>query len=121
MKTLFLTALLVLSGCSATLQERLSTDTYWANEKTNLPHVSEHPVGIRNHLGYLKRLIVHNPLSVGIRAFVICSSMFQADEWIHVKANAIRYLLVSGAKELDQTCFLTKYYRDDEATPLEDQ
>jgi hypothetical protein len=111
MKTLLLAIVLASSGCSAALVERLSTDTYWSHTKAQEGevHVSEHPIGIRDHFGYNKRLIVHNPLSYPIEAHISCSSIYQDDPTVHVKAHAVRYLLITGMRELDQTCFLMDY------------
>src|SRR5688572_27629457 len=98
------------SGCSAALQERMAVDTYWTNEKfAALPHVSEHSIGIRDHFGYQKRLIVHNPLPYRVKVKLTCSSIYQNDDEIEVPGNRVRYALISGMREHDQTCFLSHW------------
>lgn len=111
MKTIVLALITVatLSGCSASLIERLSTDKFWGPE--GRPTVSEHPIGADDNFGVAKRLLVHNPLPYPITAKVVCSSMFQDDPVVHVRPRSIRYVLITAprSKEHTESCFLSSY------------
>lgn len=98
---------LLLSGCSAALVERLSSGAFDGPEKE--PFVHEHPIGVDDPFGVAKRLIVANPLPYAIDAIVECSSMFQADQFVHVGAHRERYLLITAPSSYRQSCWLTGY------------
>lgn len=97
----------LVGGCSEALILRLSTDTFRGTETE--PFVTEHPIGVRDHFGYQKRLIISNPKFTAIEAEIKCSSMFMDDPVAMVPARTDRFLLISGTRELEQTCFLTNW------------
>ena len=111
-KILFVFTLFSLIGCSAALQERLSTDNFEGAESD--PYVSEHTLGIHDHFGVQKRLLIHNPLPYGIEVVVQCSSMYQSDPTVHVGARKVRFVLITApaSAEFGDSCYIVRYTHD---------
>ena len=108
--TLALIPLLLTNGCSATLVERLSTESYDGNEKE--PFVTEYPLNSDNSLTSItKRLLIHNPLPFAIEANLTCSSMYNDNPSVVVKAKTTKFFMIgaSHSQEHSQSCFLTNY------------
>lgn len=97
----------MLSGCSAALVERLSTDIYDGDAKE--PYVEEHPLGEPSATGVLKRLMIHNPLPFPIKVKITCASIYNDDPVETVPARRTRFLMVNGTSTWRQSCFLTDY------------
>ena len=109
MNRIVLLATLSLAGCSAALVERTSTLSYDGDKRASRPYVEEHVAGEPTRTGVLKRLFIHNPLTVAIEAEITCSSIFNDDPTEHVKARSTRIIFVNGGSTWKQGCFLTGY------------
>jgi hypothetical protein len=92
MKYLMLVGLL--AGCSPALMERLSSEPYaGAGDAPTLTEVGLlSPTG---PLGVEKRLYVNNPLPVDINARISCTSAYQADQQVTVRAHKSRYVMIT--------------------------
>jgi hypothetical protein len=101
-------SLFTLGGCSAAFLEYISTERFTGKETT--PFTTEHCVGdcTPSRVGITKSLAVHNPTGFEIEAFLSCSSMYQADFTMIVKAHTTKWQFV-GANNSDihdQACYL---------------
>ena len=102
-----------LTGCSAELVERLSTDTYMGYKDAQEPTLFEVPLWrheLKTEMGVEEDLWINNPLPYGIDVNIECSSIFQADLTVHVKARSTRYILATRLKQnYAPSCSIVSY------------
>ncbi len=98
-----------LSGCAPALVEKLSTGTLQYNED-QLPTLREHPIGVYDPHGVAKRVIITNPFSFAINVKLVCSSLFQADQMVHIRHRSERYLLITApySRQYSNSCELAR-------------
>ena len=107
----FLILALLLTGCSAELVERLSTDIYMGQNNATEPSLYEMKLlSPEPKMGVDERLYINNPLPYGINVYIECNSIYQVDQVVHVKARATRYILVTRPKQkYGPSCFIVSY------------
>ncbi len=105
---MFCIAALFSMACSASLEERLGTDTLW-NPKAIAATIEEHVAGEMTKMGVLKRVIIGNPFDYPINVQLECTSWFQFDKPIHVPARKQRYIFITASNNF-QECRIKHVY-----------
>jgi hypothetical protein len=100
MKNLVLMAVLILSGCSAALIDRLSTWPVDSDEKEPSVQILYYSPGAGNMHTY--RLLVHNTLYVPIYVTLDCSTM--GKEVFILRARTTRGTLIGGMSGRPPEC-----------------